>query len=87
MVDFGTGFFFSSGAEWSGWEAAGQGLFSWVWTDGDFWGEGELFLDFCFLMVIGIVIIVITVEERCRVGVVFEGVHHHPSFFFLKTEP
>lgn len=53
MVAFGTGFFFSSGAEWSGWEAAGQGLFSWVWTDGDFWGEGELFLDDFFLMVIG----------------------------------
>lgn len=49
----GPDFFFSSGAEWSGWEAAGQGLFSWVWTDGDFWGEGELFLDDFFLMVIG----------------------------------
>lgn len=35
---------------------------------------------------IGIVIIVITVEERCGVGVVSEGVHHHPSFS-LKTEP
>lgn len=71
--------------EWSGWEAAGQGLFSWVWTDGDFWGEGELFWEF-FLMVIGIVIIVITVEERCGVGVVSEGVHHHhrPSFFSSK---
>lgn len=39
-----------------------------------------------FWMVIGIVIIV--VEERCGVGVVSEGVHHHhhPSFS-LQTEP
>lgn len=51
MVGFGTGFFFSSGAEWSGWEAAGQGLFSWVWTDGDFLERGNSFG--FFLMVIG----------------------------------
>lgn len=82
----GPDFFFSCGAEWSGWEAAGQGLFSWVWTDGDFLEKGELFLGIFFgwRLVIGIVIIVITVEERCGVGVVSEGVHHHPSFFSSK---
>lgn len=50
-----------------------------------FLGRGGILLD-DFLVVIGIVIIiiviiVITVEERCGVGVVSEGVHHHPSFF------
>lgn len=47
--------------------------------------RGNSFWEF-FLMVIGIVIIVITVEERCGVGVVSEGVHHHhrPSFFSSK---
>lgn len=49
-----------------------------------FFGEGEFF--WIFLVVIGIVSIVITVAERCGVGVVSEGVHHDPSFS-LKTEP
>lgn len=44
----GPDFFFSSGAEWSGWEAAGQGLFSWVWTDGDFLERGNSFGVFFF---------------------------------------
>lgn len=48
MVAFGTGFFFSSGAEWSGWEAAGQGLFSWVWTDGDFLERGGILFGIFF---------------------------------------
>lgn len=35
---------------------------------------------------IGIVIIVITVEERCGVGVVSDGVHHHHRFPFSSSK-